>query len=80
MLFDEARLYRVREIVRGHRGAGPLPISRSTWYDGVATGRFPRGVKLGVKVTAWRGADLNRIAVPDSVDPPSAARPARRPA
>jgi prophage regulatory protein len=30
-----------------------IPVSRSTWWAGVASGRFPKGVKLGPRTTAW---------------------------
>ncbi len=37
------------------RGIEPLiPVSRSTWFDGVKTGRFPAPVKLSPRVSAWR--------------------------
>lgn len=31
-----------------------IPVSRSVWWDGVKTGRFPASVKLSEKCTAWR--------------------------
>ncbi len=34
--------------------SGPLPISRSSWWAGVASGRYPKPVKLGPRITAWR--------------------------
>jgi prophage regulatory protein len=37
---------------------GPLPISKSTWWAGVKTGRFPKPVKLGPRITAWRVEDI----------------------
>jgi prophage regulatory protein len=40
---------------------GPLPIGRSTWWDGVRTGRFPQPVKLGPKTTAWRVEDVREL-------------------
>jgi hypothetical protein len=40
---------------------GPLPISRSTWWAGVKTGRFPAPVKLGPRITAWRVEDIRRL-------------------
>lgn len=30
-----------------------IPVGKSTWWDGVKTGRFPRPVKLGPKTTVW---------------------------
>lgn len=35
-----------------------IPISRSGWWQGVAEGRFPPGVKLTARTTAWRQADI----------------------
>lgn len=31
-----------------------FPVSKSTWWAGVKTGRYPAGVKLSPRVTAWR--------------------------
>lgn len=35
-----------------------IPVCRSTWWEGVRTGRFPPAVKLGPRVTAWRVEDI----------------------
>jgi predicted DNA-binding transcriptional regulator AlpA len=35
-----------------------LPIGRSTWYAGIRTGRFPKPVKLGQRVSAYRLRDI----------------------
>ena len=40
---------------------GPLPISRSSWWAGVASGRYPKPVKLGPRITAWRVRDLAKF-------------------
>jgi prophage regulatory protein len=37
---------------------GPLPISRSSWWAGVASGRYPKSVKLGPRITAWKVEDI----------------------
>ena len=37
---------------------GPLPISKSTWWAGVKSGRYPKPVKLGPGITAWRAGTL----------------------
>ncbi len=40
---------------------GPIPVSKSTWWQGVKDGRFPRSVKLGKRVTVWRVEDIRRL-------------------
>jgi prophage regulatory protein len=40
---------------------GPIPVSRSTWWAGVKSGRFPAPVKLGPRITAWRDADIQQL-------------------
>ncbi len=37
---------------------GPIPVGRSTWWAGVKDGRFPKPVKLGKRITAWRAEDI----------------------
>jgi predicted DNA-binding transcriptional regulator AlpA len=38
-----------------------IPISRSTWWAGVRTGRFPKPVKLGERITAWKVEDIRAL-------------------
>lgn len=40
---------------------GPIPVSKSTWWDGVKSGRFPEPVKLGPRTTAWRVEDIRAL-------------------
>ena len=40
---------------------GPIPVSKSTWWEGVKTGRFPKPVKLGPRITAWRVEDIRKL-------------------
>lgn len=35
-----------------------IPIGKSTWWDGVKRGRFPKPVKLGPRTTAWKAEDI----------------------
>ena len=37
---------------------GPIPVSKSTWWSGVKDGRYPKPVKLGPRITAWRVEDI----------------------
>ena len=35
-----------------------FPISKSAWWEGCRTGRFPKPVKLGARTTVWRAEDI----------------------
>jgi len=53
---------KIRTII-GDRNANPpipaiIPVSRSTFWSGVKSGRFPAPVKLGERCTAWRVEDI----------------------
>jgi prophage regulatory protein len=41
--------------------AGPIPVSKSTWWAGVKDGRFPKPRKLGKRVTVWRVEDIREL-------------------
>jgi prophage regulatory protein len=41
--------------------AGPIPVSKSTWWAGIKDGRFPKPIKLGPRTTAWRVEDIRRL-------------------
>lgn len=50
----------------GNRKANPpippiLPIGRSTWWAGVRSGKYPKGVKIGPRTTAWRAEDIRAL-------------------
>lgn len=40
---------------------GPIPVSKSTWWQGIREGRFPQPVKLGPKTTVWRVVDIRDL-------------------
>jgi prophage regulatory protein len=56
--FSEHGLRRLQSIIGP---SGPIPVSRSTWWAGVKSGRFPSPVKLGPRITAWRNEDIVRL-------------------
>ena len=38
-----------------------IPIGKSTWWEGVKSGRYPQPVKLGPRITAWRVEDIRNL-------------------
>lgn len=44
------------------KGIPPIyPVKKSCWWQGVKDGRFPKPVKLGPRVTAWRVEDIRAL-------------------
>jgi prophage regulatory protein len=41
--------------------AGPIPVSKSTWWQGVKEGRFPQPQKLGPRTTVWKVQDIRAL-------------------
>jgi predicted DNA-binding transcriptional regulator AlpA len=57
----ETGFLRIAQII-GKRGNPPIiPVSASTWWDGVKTGRFPKPVKLSPRVTVWKVEDIRAL-------------------
>ncbi|HAU1183604.1 TPA: AlpA family phage regulatory protein [Legionella pneumophila] len=38
-----------------------IPIGKSTWWNGVKSGRFPKPIKLGSRITVWRVEDIRKL-------------------
>ena len=61
----ETGFIRLPQIVGDPKAEPPVPplypVSRSTWWAGVRTGRVPKAVKLGPRITAWRVEDIRDL-------------------
>ena len=49
-------LFRISKII-----PALIPVSKSTWWAGVKSWRFPAPVKLGPKTTCWRLSDIHTL-------------------
>jgi len=38
-----------------------FPVSRSSWWAGVKDGRYPAGIKIGPRSTAWQLSDIQEL-------------------
>ena len=38
-----------------------FPVSRATWYAGIAEGRYPAGIQIGKRSVAWSNASLKTL-------------------
>jgi len=61
----ETGFLRVGQIVGDSKANPPVPalvpVGKSTWWQGVRDGRFPKPVKLSQRVTAWRAEDIRNL-------------------
>ena len=44
-----------------------IPVSRSSWFAGIATGRYPSPVKLSARSVAWKSEQIQALV--DSLKP-----------
>ena len=63
---SESGFLRLPQIVGDPKADPPIPaiipVSKSTWWAGVKSGRFPQPTKaLGARITAWRVADIRAL-------------------
>ena len=56
--FPKTGLVRLSQILAPN---GPIPVSKSTWWQGVKAGRFPQPKKLGPRTTVWRVEDIRAL-------------------
>ncbi|MBT6201433.1 MAG: AlpA family phage regulatory protein [Bacteroidetes Order II. Incertae sedis bacterium] len=59
----ESGFLRLSQILGNPKTDTPaiIPVSKSTWWAGVKTGRFPQPVKLGPMTTVWRVEDIRAL-------------------
>src|SRR6476469_7972986 len=38
-----------------------IPLGKTSWWEGVKAGRFPKPVKLSARCTAWRAEDIREL-------------------
>lgn len=61
--FPPTALIRLAQIIGNPKATPPIPavlnLSKSTWWAGVKSGRFPKPIKkLGSRITLWRASDI----------------------
>ena len=59
----ESGFLRLSQILGNPKTETPaiIPVSKSTWWAGVKTGRFPQPVKRGPMTTVWRVEDIRAL-------------------
>ena len=61
----ESGYVRLPQIIGNSKADPPIPpifpVSKSTWWLGVKSGRYPKPVKLGPRITAWRVSEIRKL-------------------
>jgi prophage regulatory protein len=57
---------RLTQIIGNPKSDPPIPaiipVSKSTWWAGVKSGRYPKPIKsLGPRITAWKVEDIRTL-------------------
>ena len=64
-ILPETGYLRLSQIIGNPKSNPPrpplIPIGKSTWWEGVRSGRFPKPFKLGPRTTVWRVEDIRRL-------------------
>jgi len=63
--FPKTGFVRISQILAPR---GPIPVSKSTWWQGVKDGRFPQSQKLGPS-TVWKAEDIRAMYETVNPDP-----------
>ena len=59
----ETGFLRLPQIIGNQKANIPpiIPVSRSSWWNGIKSGKYPKPVKLGSRTTAWRVEDIRAL-------------------
>lgn len=59
----ESGFLRLPQIIGDAKRGIPavIPVSKSSWWAGCKSGKYPKPVKLGPRVTAWRVEDIRAL-------------------
>jgi prophage regulatory protein len=62
---SEPGLLRLRQIIGDSKANPPIPalipVCASSWWSGVKSGRFPKPVRLGQRILAWKASDIRAL-------------------
>ena len=49
------------KLLRLHQVLQRIPISKSSWWEGVKNGKFPRPIKFGSRTSLWREDEIEEL-------------------
>lgn len=62
---ENGAFLRLPQIIGNPKAEPPIPpiipIGRTSWLEGVKSGKYPKPVKLGERTTAWKVEDIRNL-------------------
>ena len=59
------RFLRLKHIIGDYKAIPPIqpiiPVTKSTWWDGVKKGKYPKPYKIGNNTTVWRSDEIQAL-------------------
>ena len=62
---NSQKLYRINQVLE------VIPVSKTTWWNGVRDGRFPKPIRNG-RMTFWKSGDIDSFI--DAPNPPDLSK------
>jgi len=59
----ETGFLRLPQIIGDHKTNTPaiIPVCKTTWYNGIKEGRYPKSVKISKSSVAWRVDHIRQL-------------------
>jgi|TARA_B110000971_G_scaffold175062_1_gene180211 prophage regulatory protein len=58
-------LLRLKHIIGDNKANPPIlpifPISKSSWWDGVKKGKYPKPIKISGNITVWKSDEIQNL-------------------
>jgi prophage regulatory protein len=54
-MLSDAALLRLPQVLQ------LIPVGKSTWWNGIKAGKFPKPVRFGPRSVAWRASDIKAL-------------------
>ena len=49
------QLLRLKDVLKIY------PVGKTTWYEGIKAGKYPKPLKLGVRTSAWKASEIQTL-------------------
>jgi prophage regulatory protein len=69
-ILPETGLVRLSQILGNKKKGIPpiIPVSKSSWWAGVKSGRYPKPIKLGERTTCWNVSDIRKLMTNKNIE------------